>query len=218
MKTTKGNVKPNDSLSRGPRPEEDFHNDDSSDEQDKQKRLNPTGSRPNSGSNSRPTSGTRPLSGTRPHSGSNKTGTGSRPTSATGRPQSVTNRPSSGSNSNVPNNLPTGANYHKHGARDLGVGASNVSLDVYPPKKNSHSPELTSGSKINQIETDSERKTPVKLTSNSVSRMNRKSLREIPKNDARLMKSSEVGIYSIYEFFYFENKMFSLCISFQHQN
>ncbi|KAK3579069.1 hypothetical protein CHS0354_029929 [Potamilus streckersoni] len=183
--------------SRGPRPEDDFVQDeeDSSDEdRDIQKRGLKTGSRPESGTHSG--SGTHPGSSTRPGSGT-KPGTSSRPDSGNTRPNSGSTK--------IPNELPKtspkaakdltvssssrisprtakdssgGFSHSKSQRRDKSGSAINVAsmLPVYsdnPSEKNDHNHSPTQNGSIN-----------------SVSRMSRRSLREIPSSDARLFQKS----------------------------
>lgn len=163
------------------------------------------GSRPTSGSSSRPHSGSttsRPQSGatSRPTSGST-----SRPTSGT--TSGTTSRPQSGSSRhhNVPR--PTSAKSQgissvKNSASSTGSpkGSKNVpkpsrkdkiDLSANHTPKSADSPELHISS---QLPTHRSDLMNGNVTNRSVSRMSRKSVKEIPKDDVRLsvIKSSEV--------------------------
>lgn len=149
---------------RGPRPEDDFFNDDgsSSEGEDVQKRKKLPGSRPTSGTTSRPHSGTS----SRPHSG-----TSSRPTSNT----------SSVGTSPKPIN-------HKNRRKDK-TQSIDVTVD-HVPKTANISPELRTGASHSTLN--------VEPGNTSFSKMSRKSVREIPKNDARLsQKNYDSAKYAI---------------------
>lgn len=211
VSNSKGNKRgAKSSISRGPKPEDDFHNGNqsSSEDEDTKIRKKLPGSRPHSGSSSRPHSGTslgRPGSGTslgRPGSGTS----GGRPQSGT-----IINRPNSGTSSagaspqtsrdkksrttknHVESKIPKN-NIDKTTTKGLGSRTSiDTKLDLKPlqngPKKASGSPEL-SASQMQDPMLDAT------LTSRSVSRMNRKSLREISRTDVSRMslaKSTEVS-------------------------
>lgn len=222
VSTTKGHRKGGrPTLSRGPKPEDDFHNGNqsSSDENDSKLRKKLPGSRPASGSNSRPHSGSnsRPHSGTslgRPNSGTSL----GRPGSGTsgGRPQSgtVVHRPNSGTSSagaspqtssdkrkNKTEKKPSKNIASKKGSTtetgfsEMSVGSKtskDTKLNLKPlqngPKKASGSPELSTSQLQDPLEAT--------LTNRSISRMSRKSLREISQADVRksIAKSSEVNI------------------------
>ncbi|CAC5379788.1 Uncharacterized protein C3orf67 homolog [Mytilus coruscus] len=221
VSTAKGHKRGNRAtLSRGPKPEDDFYNGNqsSSDENDNKLRKKLPGSRPASGSNSRPHSGSnsRPHSGTslgRPSSGTSL----SRPGSGTsgGRPQSgtVVHRPNSGTSSagaspqtssdkrisknktekKISKNIASKkGSTTDTGFSEISVGSKtskDTKLNLKPlqngPKKASGSPELSASQLQDPVEAT--------LTNRSISRMSRKSLREISQADVRksLAKSSE---------------------------
>ncbi|XP_033745767.1 uncharacterized protein C3orf67-like isoform X2 [Pecten maximus] len=174
-------------LARGARPEEDFFSkNSSSDEDDVHLWKKLAGSRPNSGTNSRPHSGTnsRPHSGTnsRPHSGTN-----SRPHSGT---QSGTNsRNHSGKTRNGTNNMSVSP---KSGVEKK---IPRTVLSSVQPQIANESPELRSNTSVLQVPGMSNGH----LSNNSISRMSRKSLREIPMNDARLKSSEKPYDFSKYQ-------------------
>ena len=198
---------------RGPKLENDFHSSDSSlEDEETQRRRRVPGSRPNSGSSSRPHSGS---TASRPQSG-----TSSRPTSgSTSRPQSGTaSRPKSGSSRshNVPNK-PTSPISQDHSS---GYSSSNTLVSKCnknaskPPRKETidlsavhlprsgDSPELRVSTQLPTHRSD--RMNGSVSGGGSVSRMSRKSVKEIPKDDVRLsvIKSSEVGVtQSLHTFF-----------------
>ena len=160
-----------DLKSRGPRPEEDFINDSSSDNDDDKQRV--VVSRPSSGS--RPNSGTRPGSGARPNSGTHPN-SGSRPGSGTrsGKPGSA-GRSHARTLLNPPNNnttppTVTGPSDIVHnGAIPIEIKVPSLYIgnmeenDINVPPL-AGSPSFTSG-----------------ITDRScISRMSRKSLREVP--------------------------------------
>lgn len=188
---------------RGPRLEHDFvHSSDSSlEDEETQRRKKVPGSRPTSGSSSRPHSGSttsRPQSGatSRPTSGST-----SRPTSGT------TSRPQSGSSRH--HNVPRPTSAKSQGISSVKNSASNtgspkcsknvpkpsrkdkIDLSANHTPKSADSPELHVSS---QLPTHRSDLMNGNVTNRSVSRMSRKSVKEIPKDDVRLsvIKSSEV--------------------------
>lgn len=187
---------------RGPRLEHDFvHSSDSSlEDEETQRRKKVPGSRPTSGSSSRPHSGSttsRPQSGatSRPTSGST-----SRPTSGT------TSRPQSGSSRH--HNVPRPTSAKSQGISSVKNSASNtgspkcsknvpkpsrkdkIDLSANHTPKSADSPELHVSS---QLPTHRSDMMNGNVTNRSVSRMSRKSVKEIPKDDVRLsvIKSSE---------------------------
>ena len=190
---------------RGPQLENDFHSSDSSlEDEETQRRRRVPGSRPNSGSSSRPHSGS---TASRPQSG-----TSSRPTSgSTSRPQSGTaSRPKSGSSRshNAPNK-PTSpiSQDHSSGYSSSNTLASKCNKNASkPPRKETidlsavhlpksgDSPELHVSTQLPTHRSD--RMNGSVSGGGSVSRMSRKSVKEIPKDDVRLsvIKSSEVGV------------------------
>lgn len=188
---------------RGPRLEHDFvHSSDSSlEDEETQRRKKVPGSRPTSGSSSRPHSGSttsRPQSGatSRPTSGST-----SRPTSGT------TSRPQSGSSRH--HNVPRPTSAKSQGISNVKNSASStgspkcsknvpkpsrkdkIDLSANHTPKSADSPELHISS---QLPTHRSDLMNGNVTNRSVSRMSRKSVKEIPKDDVRLsvIKSSEV--------------------------
>ncbi|XP_062593708.1 protein CFAP20DC-like [Saccostrea cucullata] len=187
---------------RGPKLENDFvHSSDSSfEDEETQRRKKVPGSRPTSGSSSRPHSGSttsrpqsgassRPTSGTtsrphsgttsRPHSGSNRPLNVPRPTSA--KSQSISSVKNSAANHVSPKNC---KNVPKPQRKD------KIDLLTNHMPKTAESPELQMSSQLPTHRSDI---TNGSLSSRSVSRMSRKSVKEIPKDDARLsvIKSSE---------------------------
>lgn len=170
------------------------------------------GSRPNSGSNSRPHSGTslgRPSSNTslgRPGSGTSggkpQSGTvRNRPNSAGGAsPKTSQDRRTSKSESKHKNNsevLTSKTNTERKNSKNPSIIVPKLSvdtnIDLRPlhngPKKASGSPDISS-SQMHDPSLD------VTLTNPSISRMNRKSLREIPQSDVTrksVALSSEVS-------------------------
>ncbi|XP_069141181.1 protein CFAP20DC-like isoform X2 [Argopecten irradians] len=187
---SKNSKKVSKELARGARPEEDFiDNNSSSEEDDRHLRKKLTGSRPNSGTNSRPHSGTnsRPHSGTnsRPHSGTN-----SRPHSGT---QSGTNsRTHSGKTRNGTNNMAVSP---KSGVEKK---IPRTVLSPVQPQVANESPELRFNSNTSVLKVPGMMNNG-HLSNSSVSRMSRKSLREIPMNDARLKSSEKPYDFSKYQ-------------------
>ncbi|OWF55807.1 uncharacterized protein C3orf67 homolog [Mizuhopecten yessoensis] len=184
-------------MARGARPEEDFYNNNSSSEDDDihvRKKL--TGSRPNSGSNSRPHSGTN----SRPHSGTN-----SRPQSGTNsRPHSGTNsQPQSGTHSGTSSRNPSGT--IRSGMNNMAVSPKSglekkiarTVLSPVQPQIANESPELRFSSNTSVLQVPGLNNGH--LSNNSMSRMSRKSLREIPMNDARLKSSEKPYDFSKYQ-------------------
>jgi hypothetical protein len=184
---------------RGPKLEHDFvHSSDSEEEEEALRRKIVPGSRPTSGSSSRPHSGSTT---SRPHSG-----TTSRPTSGTAsRPQSgTTSRPHSGSNR--PHNIPRPTSAKTQNSANAKNSASNIGTKSGPkPQRKDkidlvmdHVPTAAESPELQmsyQLPTHRLDKMNGSLSSRSISRMSRKSVKEIPKDDVRLsvIKSSEVG-------------------------
>ncbi|XP_060065672.1 protein CFAP20DC-like [Ylistrum balloti] len=174
---------------RGARPEEDFFNNNtSSDDDDVHVRIKLGGSRPNSGTNSRPHSGTN----SRPHSGT------------TSRPHSGTNsRPHSGTNSGTNSRNHSGTN--RSGTNNLAVSPKSgvekkvprTVLNPVQPQIANESPELRFSSNTSVLQVPGINNGH--LSKNSISRMSRKSLREIPMNDARLKSSEKPYDFSKYQ-------------------
>ncbi|KAK3103082.1 hypothetical protein FSP39_016320 [Pinctada imbricata] len=168
---------------RGAKFENDFHSSDSSSQEDEDiRRKKLPGSRPQSGTSSRPHSGStsRPHSGntSRPHSGSTSrphSGTASKPHSASSRDAAS---PKGQRHSVV-------SKSHRKDKHSDGQNFNQV------PKFMNVSPELRISTQLPTHR--SEVSVNGNSTNRSVSRMNRKSLREIPQDDLRLsvVKSAE---------------------------